>query len=137
LIGEANALWCTQRIARRASTDLRIGPPGDATPSSSLHSSPDGVNQDLRFPIPAKRVRPVAQLLPRWRRRASHRLEGPNRLRSLAPQSRFVPAHAVGRVLALGDDAFEPEVAAVAEDGRTAAFLVELGGWDQPWPGQL
>jgi hypothetical protein len=43
----------------------------------------------------------------------------------------------VGRVLALGDDAFEPEVAAVAEDGRTAAFLVELGGWDQPWPGQL
>jgi hypothetical protein len=49
----------------------------------------------------------------------------------------FAQAAAVGRVVALGDDAFEPEVAAVAEDGRTAAFLVELGGWDQPWPGQL
>jgi hypothetical protein len=42
-------------------------------------------NRDLPFPIPGEGRDPVAQSLPHWRRRLSHRLEGPNRLRGLAP----------------------------------------------------
>jgi hypothetical protein len=53
------------------------------------------VNRDLPFPIPGEGRGPVAQSLPHWRRRLSHRLEGPNRLRRLAPQSRFIGAHAI------------------------------------------
>jgi hypothetical protein len=55
---------------------------------------------DLPLPIPGEGREPAAQSLPELRRRLSHRLEGPNRLRRLAPQSRFVAAQAVkqGRV---------------------------------------
>jgi hypothetical protein len=41
--------------------------------------------QDLPFPIPGEGHDPTAQSLPDGRRRLSHRLEGPNRLRGLAP----------------------------------------------------
>ena len=43
------------------------------------------VNRDLPFPIPGEGHDPMAQSLPDWGRRLSHRLEGPNRLRGLAP----------------------------------------------------
>ena len=70
-------------------------------PSSSLHSVARlWINPGLPLPIPGEGRGPVAQSLPHCRRRLPHRLEGPNRLRRLAPQSRFVVAHAVkqGRV---------------------------------------
>jgi len=35
------------------------------------------VNRDLPFPIPAEERGPMAQSLPHWRERLSHRLEGP------------------------------------------------------------
>src|SRR6266542_5794965 len=56
------------------------------------------VNQDLPLPLPGEGRGPGAPSLAD--RRLSHRLEGPNRLCRLAPQSRFVAAHAVkqGRV---------------------------------------
>jgi len=51
-----------------------------------LHSMPRlWVNRELPLPIPGEGRGPVAQSLPHWRRRLSHRLEGPNRLRGLAP----------------------------------------------------
>src|SRR5262245_19876034 len=84
----------------RTPTDLRSGP-SRTQPSSGRHSTPRlCVDLDLPLPIPSEGRDPVVQPLPRRRRRLSHRLEGPNRLRCLAPQSRFVAAHAVkqGRV---------------------------------------
>src|SRR6516225_3863523 len=84
---------CTQRITRRVSADLRSESPR-TQPSSSLNSTPRlWVNRDLPLPIPGEGRDPVAQSLPHWG--LAHRLEGPNRLRCLAPQSRFVAAHAV------------------------------------------
>src|SRR5262249_41381208 len=83
-VGEANVLLhATNHL--RAITDLR-SEPLRMQPSSSLHSMPRlWVNWDLPLPIPGEGRDPVAQSLPDWRRRLSHRLEGPNRLRCLAP----------------------------------------------------
>ena len=87
---------CRQRITHQLSADLRSEPP--RTQPSSSCTRRLWVNRDL--PLPGEGRDPMAQSLPHWRRRLSHRLEGPNRLRCLAPQSRFVAAHAVkqGRV---------------------------------------
>jgi hypothetical protein len=56
--------------------------------------------RELPLPIPGEGRDPVAQSLSHWRLRLSHRLEGPNRLRGLAPESPFINAHAVkqGRI---------------------------------------
>src|SRR5262245_5968719 len=43
------------------------------------------VYRDLPLPIPGEGRDPVTQPLPHWRRRLSHHLEGPNRLRRLTP----------------------------------------------------
>src|SRR6516225_1973744 len=76
------------------------------------------VNRDLPLPIPAEGRGPMAQSLPDWRRRLSHRLEGPNRLRRLAPQSRFIGAHAIkqGRV----------------KIGKAQETLGDGAGWSEP-----
>src|SRR5262249_45854920 len=99
-VGEANVLLHATNHSPTI-TDLRSEPP-QAQPSRHIctRRPRPWVNRDLPFPIPGEGRGPVAQSLPHWRRRLSHRLEGPNRLRGLAPQSRFVAAHAVmqGRV---------------------------------------
>src|SRR5262249_50896181 len=78
-------LRCTQRITRDVSTDLR-SEPRRIQPSSSLHLTPRSwVNRNLPLPIPREGRNPVALPLPDRRRRLSHRLEGPNRLRRLTP----------------------------------------------------
>jgi hypothetical protein len=53
------------------------------------------LNLDLPLPIPVEGRDPVAQSLPDGRQRLSHRLKGPNRLRGLTPESRFIGAHPV------------------------------------------
>src|SRR5262249_49736449 len=73
----------------------------DAVNRRGRNSSPSAaLAAQAALPIPSKGRDPVAQPLPHWRRRLSHRLEGPNRLRGLAPQSRFVASDPVkqGRV---------------------------------------
>jgi len=100
------------------------------------------VNWDLPLSIPGEWRGPVAQSLPHWRQRLSHRLEGPNRLRGLSPQSRFVAAHAVkqGRVKmgkaqeTLGDGA---GVAGrqIVSSVRAKDCLVTIGSsgsWERP-----
>jgi hypothetical protein len=92
---------CTQRITAQS---LRIYAVNYGRRNLVIECAPRAgrlwVNRDLPLPIPGEGRDPVAQPLPHWRRRLSHRFEGPNRLRCLAPQSRFVTTRAVkeGRV---------------------------------------
>src|SRR5262249_5910860 len=84
-VGEANVLLHATNHSPTI-TDLRSEPP-QAQPSRDIctRRPRPWVNRDLPFPIPGEGRGPVAQSLPNWRRRLSHRLEGPNRLRGLAP----------------------------------------------------
>src|SRR5262249_9265132 len=83
-------------------------------------------------PIPGEGRDPVAQSLPHRRLRLSHCLEGPNCLRRLAPQSRFIGAHAIkqGRVKmgkaqeTLGDGAGVRPWCERRVQGRRRRFLV-------------
>ena len=76
---------CTQRITRVLSLIYAVNRRGRNC-RHRLQSRPRlRVNRDLPLPIPGEGRDPVAQPLPHRRRRLSHRLEGPNRLRCLTP----------------------------------------------------
>src|ERR1700730_11732281 len=83
-VGDANVLRHATNHSR-AITDLRSEPPRTQLSSSAAVAAGLWVNLELPLPIPGEGRDPVAQPVPHGRRRLSHRLEGPNRLRCLAP----------------------------------------------------
>src|SRR5262249_52710139 len=83
-VGDANVLLDATNHSR-AITDLRSEPPRTQLSSSAAVDVQTMGNRDLPPPVPGEGRDPVAQPLPHRRRRLSHRLEGPNRLRCLAP----------------------------------------------------
>jgi hypothetical protein len=124
---------CTQRITRVLSLIYAVNRRGCNSRRRLQSTSGLWVNRELPLPIPGEGRDPVAQPLPDWRLRLSHRLEGPNRLRRLTPQSRFIAAHAVkqgwvkiGKAQeAFGDGARLRPWCERRARGRRRRFLVE------------